>query len=108
MLTVAFVAAMPEAVKPVTESLNVTEHANEVFLVGEVSGDARAVVGAVLSTVNVVLDGALGARFPARSEAVLAAIEIRSVPSPVILEIVTVRDVVPLPDTDTEDLDVAV
>ena len=59
-----------------------------------------AVVGAVLSTVNVVLGPAAGARLPAVSEAVPAAMEIPMVPSPVMAERVTVR-VVPVPDTPT-------
>src|SRR6266516_2372558 len=57
--------------------------------------------GAVLSTVKVVLGPAAGAVLPAVSLAVPAAIEIPSVPSPVIPERVTVRVVVPLPDTAT-------
>ena len=52
----------------------------------------------MLSTVNVVLGPAAGARFPARSEAVPAAIEIPSEPSPVMLLIVIVR-VRPVPLT---------
>ncbi len=57
-----------------------------------------ATVGAVLSTVNVALGPAAGARFPAKSVAVPAAIEMPSVPSPVMPERVTVR-VRPLPVT---------
>ena len=56
------------------------------------------IVGAVLSTVNVVLALDAGAVLPAVSLAVPAAIEMPSVPSPEMLEIVTVR-VVPVPDT---------
>ena len=59
-----------------------------------------AIVGAVLSTVKVVDADEAGAEFPARSVAVPPAIEIPNVPSPVMLEIVTVR-VVPEPDTPT-------
>lgn len=60
----------------------------------------KATVGEVLSTVNVVLGPAAGARLPAVSEAVPEAMEIPRVPSPVILESVTVR-VVPVPVTPT-------
>src|SRR5436190_1762464 len=56
--------------------------------------------GAVLSTVNVVLGPAAGALFPAVSVAVPAAMEMPSVPSPVMLESVTVR-VLPVPVTPT-------
>src|SRR2546423_13603447 len=56
------------------------------------------IVGAVLFTVRVALGRADGARFPAVSLAVPAAIEIPKVPLPVMLEIVTVR-VSPLPET---------
>ena len=49
------------------------------------------IVGAVLSTVKVALGPAAGARLPARSEAVPAAIEIPSVPLPVMPLMVTVR-----------------
>src|SRR5437773_181798 len=55
-------------------------------------------VGPVLSTVNGMLGAAAGAVLPARSVAVPAAIEMRSVPSPVMLDSVTVR-VVPVPAT---------
>jgi len=65
-------------------------------------------VGAVLSTLNVLLGPAAGAVLPAVSDAVLAAIEIPSVPSPVILEIVTVRVVLPVPVTATVPLAVPV
>jgi hypothetical protein len=55
------------------------------------------IVGAVLSTVNVALGPAEGARFPALSWAVPPSIEIPSVPSPLIPLIVTVGvAVVPL------------
>src|SRR5882724_11854099 len=60
----------------------------------------NATVGAVLSTVNVALGPAAGARLPAVSEAVPAAIEIPRVPLPVMPERVTTRVVVPAP-TDT-------
>ncbi len=60
-------------------------------------------VGAVLSTVNVALGPAAGARFPARSVAVPAAIEMPSVPLPVMPESVTVR-VRPLPLTARPEL----
>ena len=56
------------------------------------------IVGAVLSTVKVEDGPAAGAVFPARSLAVPDAIEIPKVPSPLILEMVTVR-VVPEPVT---------
>jgi len=57
--------------------------------------------GAVLSTVKVALGPAAAAVLPARSEAVPAAIEMPSVPLPVMLETVTVR-VVLLPVTATD------
>ena len=56
------------------------------------------IVGAVLSTVKVALGPAAGARLPTRSVAVPAAIEIPSVPLPVMLLMVTVR-VRPEPET---------
>ena len=55
-------------------------------------------VGAVLSTVKVALGPAAGARLPARSEAVPAAMEIPREPLPVMPPIVTVR-VRPEPET---------
>ena len=61
-----------------------------------------------MSTVKVVLGPAPPAEFPAVSVAVPAAMEMPRVPSPVILEMVTVRLVVPLPDTDTEPVAVPV
>ncbi len=64
-------------------------------------------VGAVLSTVKVALGPAAGARLPARSEAVPAAIEIPSEPSPVMPLMVTVR-VRPEPETLTVPLAVPV
>ena len=70
-------------------------------------GADTLIVGAVLSTVNVPLGPVAGARFPAESLAVPAAIEIPKVPLPVMPEIVTVR-VVPLPVTPTEPLAVPV
>ena len=48
-------------------------------------------VGAVLSTVKVALGPAAGARLPARSVAVPAAMEIPREPLPVMLPMVTVR-----------------
>ena len=56
-------------------------------------------VGAVLSTVKVPLGPAPAAEFPAVSEAVPEAIVIFSVPSPVILEMVTTLVDDPLPET---------
>ena len=53
-------------------------------------------LGAVLSTLKVALGPAAAALFPAVSLAVLAAIDIPIVPSPVVL-MVTVLSVVPLP-----------
>ena len=70
-------------------------------------GLPMAIVGAVLSTVNVVEADEAGAEFPARSVAVPAAIEMPKVPLPVIPEIVTVR-VVPEPVTPTVPLAVFV
>ena len=58
-------------------------------------------VGAELSTVNVVLGPAAAALIPSFPVAVAAARLMPSVPSPVIELIVTVRVVVPVPDTAT-------
>ena len=58
-------------------------------------------VGAVLSTVKVVLGPTARAVLPAVSVAVPAAIEIPSVPSPVMVSMVTVRVSVPLPETES-------
>jgi hypothetical protein len=55
-------------------------------------------VGAVLSAVKLTLGPAAGARFATVSVAVPAAIEMLNVPSPVMLEIVTMR-VAPVPLT---------
>ena len=73
----------------------------------DADGPEMLIVGAVLSTVNVPLGPAAGARFPAVSLAVPAPMEIPKVPLPLIPEIVTVR-VVPLPETPTEPLAVPV
>ena len=59
------------------------------------------IVGAVLSTMNVALGPAEGAPLPALSVAVPGGMPIARLPSPVILESVTVR-VVPVPLTPTE------
>src|SRR5437867_12004637 len=59
--------------------------------------------GPVLSTTNVVLGPAAGAVLPAVSVPLPAAMEIPSVPSPVMLESVTVR-VVPVLDTPIDSL----
>ena len=67
-----------------------------------------ATLGTVLSTVNVVLGPAAGTGAPARSVAVPAIIEIPSVPSPVIPEMVTVRAVAPEVETATVPLAVPV
>ena len=58
-------------------------------------------VGAILSTTKVALAADAGAVFPAVSKAVPAAIEIPSVPFPVMPEMVTVRAVLPVPLTLT-------
>ena len=58
--------------------------------------------GGLLCTINVALGPALGAVLPVVSVAVPAAIEIPNVPSPVMLEMVTVR-VAPLPLTPTDE-----
>src|SRR5947207_1175561 len=73
-------------------------------------GDGALIVtlGGVLSTVKVALGPAAGALLPAVSVAVPAAIEIPMVPSPVILERVTVRVVVSTVDTATDALAVPV
>ena len=60
-------------------------------------------LGGVLSAVKVSLGPAAAARLPARSVAVSAAIDIPSVPSPLIPVIVTVR-VLPVPLTLTVPL----
>ena len=67
-------------------------------LVSEAEGEPMDIVGAVLSTVKVVLAEEAGAVLPAVSVAVLAAMVIPKVPFPVMLEIVTVL-VVPVPLT---------
>ena len=61
-------------------------------------GEPMLMVGPVLSTLKVVDGPAAGAVLPARSLAVPDAMEIPKVPSPVILDRVTVR-VVPEPVT---------
>ncbi len=61
----------------------------------------------MLSAVKVVLGPAAEAEFPARSVAVPAAIEMPSVPSPVMLDSVTVQ-LAPLPLTATDALAVPV
>src|SRR4030095_2682818 len=71
-----------------------------VLVVNE-EGAPMLTVGAVLSTVKVVLGPVAEAVLPAASVAVPAAMEIPSVPSPVMLERVTVRVVAPVPDTAT-------
>ena len=65
-------------------------------------GAEIAMVGALLSTVNVALGPAPGALLPAVSVAVPAAMLIPSVPLPEMPERVTVR-VVPLPVTPTDE-----
>ena len=73
----------------------------------ESEGELIVTVGAVLSTVKVALGPAAGAAFPAVSVAVPAVIEIPIEPSPVMLEMVTVR-VFPEPETTTVPLAVPV
>ena len=63
-----------------------------------VTGVTGRKLGAVLSTVKVVLGPEAGAVFPARSLAVPVAIEIPRVPSPLIPLMVTMR-VVPVPES---------
>ena len=63
-----------------------------------IEGGLIVTVGGVFPTANVPLGPVAGAKLPARSLAVPAAIDIPNVPSPVIPEIVTVR-VLPLPLT---------
>src|SRR5438093_1129060 len=70
-------------------------------------GAETLTVGAVLCSVDVALGQAAGARWPAVSLAVPAAIEIAKVPLPVMPEMVTVR-VRPLLETPTEPLAVPV
>ena len=70
-------------------------------------GALRERVGDVLSTRNVALGPAAGARLPTVSEAVPALSESPKVPSPVIDEIVTIR-VLPEPETATAPLAVPV
>src|SRR5262249_36064987 len=67
----------------------------------------QVIAGGVLSTINVALGPAAGAVLPAASDAVPAAMEIPRVPSPVVLVMVTVREV-PEPETKTVPLAVPV
>jgi hypothetical protein len=67
----------------------------------DADGAPMLIEGTVLSTLNVVLGPAAPAVLPAVSEAVPDAIEMPNVPSPVMLESVTVR-VVPEPVTLTD------
>jgi hypothetical protein len=76
-------------------------------LVGFGAAELIETFGGVLSTVNVALGPAAAAVLPAVSLAVPAAIEMPSVPSPVILLSVTVR-VLPEPETPTVALAVPV
>ena len=69
-------------------------------MVSEAEGVPIEIDGAVLSTVKVPLGPAAAAVLPAVSLAVPAAMEMPSVPSPVMLERVTVR-VEPEPETLT-------
>ncbi len=69
-------------------------------LVRVADGDPIDRVGALLLTVKVVLGPAPEAVFPARSEAVPEAIDIPSVPSPLMLEMVIVL-VEPVPESVT-------
>ena len=66
------------------------------FTIAQLISVILVIVGSVLSTVKVVLGPAAGAVLPAVSVAVPAAMEIPRVPSPMMLESVTVR-VVPVP-----------
>ena len=65
-------------------------------------------VGAVLSSINVVEGPAPAAKFEAASVAVPEAIVIPTVPSPVQEDSVTVRVLVPAPETAAEQLAVPV
>jgi hypothetical protein len=65
-------------------------------------------VGTVLSTTKVVLGPAAAAKLSTLSEAVPAAIDIPSVPLPVIPLMLTVLVVFPVPDTPTVPLAVPV
>jgi hypothetical protein len=69
------------------------------FWVSVADGALIETVTGVLSAENVVLAPEASAVLPARSDAVPAAMEIPIVPVPVMLEIVTVREAVPLPET---------
>jgi hypothetical protein len=71
------------------------------LLTTDADGALIARVGAVLSTTKVALGPEAAAVLPAKSLAVPAAIEMPSVPFPVMPEIVTVREAVPAPDTAT-------
>src|SRR5947208_1787626 len=88
--TSAFASALPVIAKVAV--LTVTGAAGLVTV---------GALGAVLSTVKVVLGPAEAAVLPAVSLAVPDAIEIPRVPSPVIGERVTIRVAVPVPDTAT-------
>ena len=84
-----------------------------VYVIGPVRvivllGELMETLTAVLSTVNVPLGPAAAAMLPARSDAVPAAMLIPIVPEPVMLEIVTVRVVVPVPVTENAPLAVPV
>jgi len=81
---------MPLVEKPVTDSLNVTVYVTGPDLVRLVDGAPTLTVGAVLSTVNVVLAELAVFWLPAESAAALAVTVMPSVPSPVVLEMVTV------------------
>ena len=76
--------------------------------VAEGDGALMVTVGWVLSAVNVALGPAAGALLPAVSVAVPATMEIPMVPSPVMLERVTVRVVVSTVVTATDALAVPV
>ena len=82
---------------PASVALNVYE--GVPLLIGLGTAAIWSRTGGMVSTTNVALGPAAGALLPTRSLAVLTAIEMPRVPSPVIPEIVTVLVVRPLPLT---------
>lgn len=69
--------------------------------VGLVGTPFSTAVGGVLSTIKVWLGLAADDELPARSDALPAAMEMASVPSPLMPEIATLRNAVPVPLTET-------
>ena len=114
MLTVP--VAVPEEFRMISAGAILTADAPvkvRVYVTGPDEANAAdgpliATAGGVLSTVKVELGPAAGALLHVLSSAVPAAIEIPSVPSPEMLLTVTVRVVLPVPETLTTPLAVPV